>query len=139
MRHASRRASQSLGQAADRVRRVALLLSNAEVATDRRSSTLRDKAEPIRPTAICGNLGAVMRVGLIMFHGSPRAPTSVCDHMKLQTFFDGAGFALCCGPRRVGRDMPVGLLLVMRCPSLSTWGSFSPYGPSSSSYCFPAP
>ena len=55
-----------------------------------------------------------MRVGLIMFHGSPRAPTSVCDHIKLQTFFDGAGFALCCGPRSVGRDMPVGLLLVMR-------------------------
>jgi hypothetical protein len=28
--------------------------------------------------------------------------------MKLQTFFDGAGLALCCGPRRVGGDMPVG-------------------------------
>ena len=55
-----------------------------------------------------------MRVGLITFHGSPRAPTSVYDHIKLQTFFDGAGFALCCGPRRVGRDMPVGLLLVGR-------------------------
>src|SRR6185295_7929263 len=75
-------------------------------------SALRDNAEPIRPTATCGNIGGVMRVGLITFHGSPRAPTSVCDHMKLQTFFDGAGFALCCGPRRVGRDMPVGLLLV---------------------------
>ena len=34
MRHASRRASQSLGQAADRVRRVALLLNNAVVVTD---------------------------------------------------------------------------------------------------------
>ena len=33
MRHASRRASQSLGQAADRVRHVALLLSNAAVFT----------------------------------------------------------------------------------------------------------
>ena len=51
--------------------------------------------------------GGVMRVGLITFHGSPRAPTSVCDHIKLQTFFDGACFALCCGPRRVGRDTPV--------------------------------
>jgi len=30
-----------------------------------------------------------MRVGLITFHGSPRAPTSVCDHIELQTFFDG--------------------------------------------------
>jgi hypothetical protein len=33
MRHASRRASQSMGQAADRVRHVALLLSNAAVFT----------------------------------------------------------------------------------------------------------
>ena len=65
-----------------------------------------------RPTAICGDLGGVMRVGLIRFHGSPRPPTSACDQIKLQTFFDGAGLALCCGPRRVGRDMPVGLLLV---------------------------
>ena len=53
-----------------------------------------------------------MRVGPIRFHGSPRPPTSACDQIKLQTFFDGAGLALCCGPRRVGRDMPVGLLLV---------------------------
>src|SRR5215470_17112601 len=45
-------------------------------------------------------------------HGRPRPPTSACDHIKLQTFFDGARLALCCGPRRVGRDMRVGLLLV---------------------------
>ena len=39
-------------------------------------------------------------------HGSPRPPTSACDHMKLQTFFDGpvwryaagfAGSAMICG------------------------------------------
>jgi hypothetical protein len=59
--------------------------------------TERDKAEPIRPTAICGNLGGVMRVGLITFHVSPRAPTSVCDHIKLQTFFDGAGLRYAAG------------------------------------------
>jgi hypothetical protein len=33
-----------------------------------------------RPTAICGDLGSVMRVGLIRFHWSPRPPTSACDH-----------------------------------------------------------
>ena len=34
MRHACRRANRPLAQTADRVRRVALLLSNADVATD---------------------------------------------------------------------------------------------------------
>lgn len=53
-----------------------------------------------------------MRVGLIRFHGSSRPPTSACDHMKLQRFFERAGLALCCGHRGVGRDMRIGLLLV---------------------------
>ena len=50
--------------------------------------SLGDKAGPIHPTAICGDLGGVMRAGLIRFHGSPRPPTSACDPMKVQTFFD---------------------------------------------------
>jgi hypothetical protein len=66
------------------------------------------------PLRYAGDLGGVMRVGLIRFPWSPRPPTSVCDLIKLQTYFEGAGLALCCGPRRVGRDMQVGLLLVRR-------------------------
>ncbi len=58
--------------------------------------------------------GWCLRVSLIRFHGSPRPPPSACGQRKLQTFFDGAGLALCCTPCRVGRDMPVGLLLVSR-------------------------
>jgi hypothetical protein len=57
-------------------------------------------------------LDCVMRVGLIRFHRSPPPPASACDYIKLQTFFDGAGLAVCCEPRRVGRDIRVGLLLV---------------------------
>jgi hypothetical protein len=53
-----------------------------------------------------------MRVG-DKVHGSPRSPTSACDH-KVADIFDGLGLALCCGPRRVGRHMRVGLLLVSR-------------------------
>ena len=48
MRHASRRASQSLGQAADRVRRVALLLSNAVVFRDQVLTGRADTKEEIR-------------------------------------------------------------------------------------------
>ena len=44
MRHASRRASQSLGQAADRVRHVALLLSNAAVITEGQRAILGEVA-----------------------------------------------------------------------------------------------
>ena len=64
------------------------------------------------PLRYAGDLGGVIRVGLIRFPWSPRPPTSVCDHIELQTFFDGAGLALCCASGRVGRDMQVGLLLV---------------------------
>ena len=35
------------------------------------------------------------------------------------------GLALCLRALQVGLDMPIGLLLVRRCPSLSTCGSFS--------------
>ena len=47
----------------------------------------------------------VMQVGLIRLHGSPLPSTSASDRINFQTFFDGAGLALCCEPRRVGLDM----------------------------------
>ena len=55
-----------------------------------------------------------MQVGLLRSHGRLLRPTSACDRMKLQTFFDAAHLLIRCEPRWAGRDMPVGLLIVRR-------------------------
>jgi hypothetical protein len=55
-----------------------------------------------------------MQVGLLKSHGRLLRPISACDRMKLQTFFDAARLLICCEPRWAGRDMPVGLLIVIR-------------------------
>jgi hypothetical protein len=55
----------------------------------------------------------VMQVGLLRSHGRLLRPISACGRMKLQTFFDAARLLICCEPRWAGRDMPVGLLIVM--------------------------
>jgi hypothetical protein len=57
-----------------------------------RRKALGENQDLWRPTAICGDLDRVMRVGLIRFHGSPRPPTSACHQIELRPFFDGAGF-----------------------------------------------
>ena len=52
----------------------------------------------------------VMQVGLIKVLREPASSISPCRRTKLCTFFEQAGLALCCEPRKVVRDMPVGLL-----------------------------
>ena len=54
----------------------------------------------------------VMQVGLIKVLREPASSISPCRRTKLRTFFEQAGSALCCEPRKVVRDMPVGLLVV---------------------------
>ena len=51
-----------------------------------------------------------MQVGLIKVLREPASSISPCRRTKLCTFFEQAGLALCCEPRKVVRDMPVGLL-----------------------------
>ena len=50
----------------------------------------------------------VMQVDLIKVLREPASSMSPCRRMKLCTFFEQAGLALCCEPRKVVRDMPVG-------------------------------
>ena len=60
--------------------------ADAHERTDGR--TLGDRTYPSNRD-YAADLGGVIRVGLIRFHGSPRPPTSACDHKRLQAFFDG--------------------------------------------------
>jgi hypothetical protein len=50
----------------------------------------------------------VMQVDLIKVLREPASSMSPCRRMKVCTFFEQAGLALCCEPRKVVRDMPVG-------------------------------
>ena len=54
----------------------------------------------------------VMQVGLIKVLREPASSISPCRRTKSCTFIEQAGLALCCEPRKVVRDMPVGLLVV---------------------------
>jgi len=64
----------------------------------------------IRQAALSGDWRVAMQVGLIKVLREPASSTSSCRRTKLRTFFEQAGLALCCEPRKVVRDMPVGLL-----------------------------
>ena len=64
----------------------------------------------IRSAVLCGDPAGVMQVGLIKALREPASSTSACRDTKLCTFFEQAVLALCCQPRKVVRDMPVGLL-----------------------------
>jgi hypothetical protein len=54
----------------------------------------------------------VMQVDLIKAVREPAYSISPCRRTKLCTFFEQAGLVLCCEPRKVVRDLPVGLLVV---------------------------
>ena len=57
---------------------------------------------------------AVVQICLVRFHRSPRPPSSACDQIELQTFFDGAGWRYAAGVAKSTTILPVGLLLVVR-------------------------
>ena len=70
------------------------------VALDPKIGRLGDKAGPMAQPRYAATL-VVLCGSVSSGFWSPRPPTSACDQIEFQTFFDGAGLALCCGSRRM--------------------------------------